>query len=105
MDPDRLRERLGLAAGAAGTPGEGSASYELEDDIGSLAESAIDEALALGHRYVGSEHLLLAVTRVTSRVAVAELAQAGVDHENARRELARLFRECPPALSSPARCR
>jgi ATP-dependent Clp protease ATP-binding subunit ClpA len=58
VDANRLREAL-LKRGPAPTLGEGSSPAGV---IGRAVEAAAEEALALNeHRYVGQEHLLLAI--------------------------------------------
>jgi ATP-dependent Clp protease ATP-binding subunit ClpC len=43
------------------------------------AEFAIEEARALGHNYVGSEHLLLGLLRVENGVGVQAIQELGAD--------------------------
>lgn len=48
-------------------------------------EFAIDEARALGHNYVGSEHLLLGLLRIVDGVGIQALCGLGADLEAIRR--------------------
>jgi ATP-dependent Clp protease ATP-binding subunit ClpA len=54
---------------------------------------AQQEARDLGHRYIGTEHLLLALLVPHRGGAAAILAAAGLDHERARTALGRLIGE------------
>jgi hypothetical protein len=52
-------------------------------------ELALREALALGHNYIGTEHLLLALLRQEKAVAAQVLRRLGVDDERVREEIDR----------------
>ena len=52
---------------------------------------AFEEARALGHNYVGTEHLLLGLLRVEDTVAVQVLVEQGIGLEKAREEVLRLL--------------
>ena len=54
-------------------------------------ERAIDEARRLGHRYIGTEHLLLGLIGETSGVAVRVLESLGVNLEHVRAETTRIL--------------
>ena len=55
-----------------------------------VAVGAQQEARDFGHRYIGTEHLLLALLLPHRGGAAAILAAAGLDHERARTALGRL---------------
>jgi ATP-dependent Clp protease ATP-binding subunit ClpC len=55
-------------------------------------ENAIEEALDLNHRYIGTEHLLLGVQRVEDGVAAHALMNLGLKIEDVRAELQRLLK-------------
>lgn len=59
------------------------------------------EARQLGHCWIGTEHLLLAMLRQSDSLATQALADAGVRHESARRVLLRVL-EGPDALDRDA---
>lgn len=61
-----------------------------------LVRQAVREAQAMGHRYLGTEHLLLALTQGDTGAARA-LAAAGVTPERARATLRRILDETHPA--------
>ncbi len=52
-----------------------------------IFEYAVQEARQLGHNYVGTEHLLLALTREQDNTAVKVLAHLGVDADAVRKQL------------------
>ncbi|MBL9087267.1 MAG: AAA family ATPase [Planctomycetia bacterium] len=104
VDPKRLRDAIertlseGSAPAAAGQlPFTARAKQVLED--------AIEEAHRLGHRNIGTEHLLLGLLRDRTGPAAATLAGLGVTLEAARDEIVLLLgatpRETRPALSPP----
>jgi ATP-dependent Clp protease ATP-binding subunit ClpC len=49
-----------------------------------VLELALREALSLGHKYIGTEHLLLGIVRESHGVAMQILLDAGVDAETVR---------------------
>jgi ATP-dependent Clp protease ATP-binding subunit ClpC len=54
------------------------------DTLDAVAERAVEQARALGHPYVGTEHLLLAVTAGSRQeLAAKTLRDMGLDHERA----------------------
>jgi enamine deaminase RidA (YjgF/YER057c/UK114 family) len=54
-----------------------------------VIELAIDEAHSLGHRYVGTEHLLLGLVREGEGIAAGVLASLGVHLDGVRHEVIR----------------
>jgi ATP-dependent Clp protease ATP-binding subunit ClpA len=56
-----------------------------------VLELALREALALGHNYVGTEHLLLGLARENDGVAMRILLDVDVDSEKIRNELIRML--------------
>ena len=64
-------------------------------------ELGLREALQLGHRYVGSEHILLGVVREQKGVGARALTEFGVDLARARHEIVELVgnREEAPDVS------
>jgi len=57
---------------------------------------AQDEALLLRHHYIGTEHLLLGVTRQETSVGARALHRSGFELEPARRAVRKLVGEGPP---------
>jgi ATP-dependent Clp protease ATP-binding subunit ClpC len=60
-----------------------------------VLELSLKEALALGHKYIGTEHILLGLLREGEGVAIQVLADQGADHERIRDEIARLLGGLP----------
>lgn len=54
---------------------------------------AVEEARALKHAHIGTEHLLLALIRETDGVAMHVLTAMNIDPQNLRREVLRLLEE------------
>jgi hypothetical protein len=56
-----------------------------------VLELSLREALALGHSYIGTEHLLLALLREDDCVAAQVLIRLGADHARVRERVLRLL--------------
>ena len=56
-----------------------------------VVTGAISEALQLGHNFVGTEHLLLALFRDEESVAAGILRDLGLSHDGVRSEVVRLL--------------
>ncbi len=72
-----------------------------------VLELSLREARELGHSYIGTEHILLALIHEGDGVAAQVLARAGVDLDRARRRVTELLRgaraeDVPPSLTGPA---
>ena len=52
-----------------------------------VIEYSIEEARALNHKYIGTEHILLSLFRVTDGVAAQVLMDSGLKIENVRKEI------------------
>ena len=73
-------------------------TIELSKGAQQVLEFAIEEARLLGHQFIGTEHLLLALTRSGEGQAVEVLKKLGVTPEQVRRQTRRLMEE---ATSGP----
>lgn len=62
-----------------------------------IFEHAFDEARQMGHTYIGTEHLLLALAKERESVAIKVLEQLGIDREELRTELVRRMGETAAA--------
>jgi len=60
-----------------------------------VIELAVEEAHKLGHHYIGTEHLLLGLSRQADGVAIDILRQFGISPEQIRRETTRAIQENP----------
>jgi ATP-dependent Clp protease ATP-binding subunit ClpC len=74
-------------------------TIELSKGAQQVLEFAIEEARLLGHQFIGTEHLLLALTRSDEGQAVEVLKKLGVTPEQVRRQTRRLMEE---TTSGPA---
>jgi ATP-dependent Clp protease ATP-binding subunit ClpC len=96
LETDRVREMverlvpMGL---------EGIETIELSKGTQQILEFSIEEARLLGHQFIGTEHLLLALTRSTEEQAIEVLKKLGVTPEQVRRQVRRAMDE---ATNSPA---
>ena len=63
---------------------------------------AAEEARQLGHDYLGTEHLLLGLTRDKESLAAQILVSLGVDLEQLRQEVINLVGELPPSAAKGA---
>ena len=68
-------------------------TIELSKGAQQVLEFAIEEARLLGHQFIGTEHLLLALTRSSEGQAVDVLKKLGVTPEQVRRQTRRLMEE------------
>jgi ATP-dependent Clp protease ATP-binding subunit ClpC len=67
-----------------------------------VLELALREAVSLGHNYIGTEHILLAIVREKEGVAAQVLLDFGADPDKIRNEVDRMLGRRPGAqLESP----
>ena len=80
-----------------------------------VLELSLREAIAIGHNYIGTEHILLGLVREGEGVAAQVLRQMGADDENVRQKVIELLagqgtttvpaeEPFPPEASSFPRC-
>lgn len=87
-------------AGLAGSTGQAFAGQIPFDSSGKeVLEVALREALGLGHNYVGTEHLLLALARVDS-AATRIMDEHGADGATIRREVTAIIASNASAQTS-----
>jgi ATP-dependent Clp protease ATP-binding subunit ClpC len=96
LETDRVREMVERLSpmGLVETP-----TIELSKGAQQVLEFAIEEARLMGHQFIGTEHLLLALTRSTEGQAVEALKKLGVTPEQVRRQTRRMMEE---STSGPA---
>jgi ATP-dependent Clp protease ATP-binding subunit ClpC len=86
VDRGKMRERLRAALLPALPSASGQVFVHSEN-----AKRALELSMAasrdLGHSHIGTEHLLLALLRVSDSVAARELEDAGVTFERAQHEI------------------
>ncbi|HYX94573.1 MAG TPA: Clp protease N-terminal domain-containing protein [Geodermatophilus sp.] len=80
VSPDRVREVATATLGPSGT-GESPELVPFDDRTRATLEATFREALRLGHDYIGTEHLLLALLDADEGTGV--LAGLGVDRAHA----------------------
>jgi len=68
-----------------------------------VIELAMDEARALNHNYIGTEHLLLGLLREGEGVAAQVLINLGLDLEKVRHEVMQLLGSAIPGFGSGAK--
>ncbi len=66
---------------------------ELSQDTQQSLENAFDEARRLGHHYIGTEHLLLGLVRLTTSKAGEVLLHLGITPEQVRRQTRHILQE------------
>jgi ATP-dependent Clp protease ATP-binding subunit ClpA len=74
---------------------------DLSPRLKHVLELAVDEARRMGHHYMGTEHLLLALVREGGSTAVAILKRWGITPEQVRRQTRRVLQESPLVGSAP----
>ena len=90
LETDRVRE---MVEHLSGFGLQESGIIELSTGAQQVLEFAIEEARALGHQFIGTEHLLLGLTRVTEGMALEVLKKLGVTPEQVRRQTRRVMQE------------
>jgi ATP-dependent Clp protease ATP-binding subunit ClpC len=76
-------------------------SLQLSDQTKEVIEAAVEEAKRLGHRFIGTEHLLLALVRPQDSIAGAILSSLGVNREVVRRRVIGLIRQEGESAEEP----
>jgi ATP-dependent Clp protease ATP-binding subunit ClpC len=90
LEPDRVRE---LVERIGGYGSNRSGKIDLSPGVQQVLEFAIDEARKLGHHYIGTEHLLLGLVRLTEGGANEVFRKLGVTSEQIRRQTRRVLQE------------
>ncbi len=85
-----------------GNPGDGSEGAGLTPRARRVLDLAREEADRLSHRYVGTEHLLLALLREGEGIAAQILRQVGVERQQAENLILRLLRPLTPGSGPTA---
>jgi ATP-dependent Clp protease ATP-binding subunit ClpC len=90
LDTERVREVVERLSGFGRHQGG-----RLEPSPGTqqVLQNALDEARRLGHRYIGTEHLLLGLVRLEESLAMEVLRRLGVTAEQVRRQTRRVMQE------------
>jgi ATP-dependent Clp protease ATP-binding subunit ClpC len=98
LDPESVRGQV-LALASTG-PGTSQESIPLTRGAKKVLERTLAEALKAGHRFVGAEHILLALIRDDDGIAGQVLTGMGADLQAARGFVAGLVEESglPPGV-------
>ena len=100
MTPDRVREMILRISNASAN--FDPTRIELAPETQQVLEFAVDEARRLGHHYIGTEHILLALVRVESTGTEA-LRRLGISADQIRRQTRRVLNEsASPSSPTPA---
>ncbi|MBN2386400.1 MAG: ATP-dependent Clp protease ATP-binding subunit [Anaerolineales bacterium] len=103
LETDRVREIVRRVSGEGRHEG---ARIELAPETQQVLEMALGEARRMGHHYVGTEHLLLALTQAGGAAAEV-LKKLGVTEDQIRRQVRRVLQESssptPSAVSESPR--
>jgi ATP-dependent Clp protease ATP-binding subunit ClpC len=67
-----------------------------------VLELAVDEARRMGHHYIGTEHLLLALLRYNEGVAIDVLKALNISPEQIRKQTHRVLQDSPSTPRPPA---
>ena len=96
LEPEGLKKTISQLVGV-GTPGT-APSQGLTPRCKKIIELSLNEAVRLGHQYVGTEHLLLGILKEGDGVAVRVLDAAGVEPRRLRGDVAAAMGgEVPPS--------
>ncbi len=99
LTPERVREVvLRVSSSAANFDPK---QVELAPETQQVLEYAVDEARRLGHHYIGTEHILLALVRVES-TGMEALRRLGVTADQIRRQTRRVLNETASPSPTPA---
>lgn len=99
LELDRVREMVLRLTGEGKNPPD--IKLELSEDTQQVLEYAVEEARRLGHHYIGTEHLLLALVRQEG-TAVEALRRLGVTPDELRRQIRRVLQESSGSQSTAA---
>jgi ATP-dependent Clp protease ATP-binding subunit ClpA len=98
ITPEMVREEvIARLAPGSGELTQGQIPFSAQSK--KVLELSLRESLALGHRYIGPEHLLLAIASVRDGGGCQILAALGADEERIRSEIQR--RQRPPTRGKP----
>jgi ATP-dependent Clp protease ATP-binding subunit ClpC len=97
---EEMRQAVRDTIGRGAQP-PGSGHIPFTPQAKKVLELSLRESMQLGHEYIGTEHILLALTREGGGAAQL-LARAGVDLDQARQQVVELLSGYPGAGSAAA---
>jgi ATP-dependent Clp protease ATP-binding subunit ClpC len=77
------------------------AKIELGPGTKKVLELAVDEARKMGHHYIGTEHLLLALVRHNEGMAIDILHEMDISSDQIRRQTRRILQDSPSVARPP----
>ncbi len=98
LDAKRVREIILRVNQDYPSPAPASRKLSLSPDTQQVLEFAIEEARSIGHHYIGTEHLLLALTNSEGRVKLV-FDKVGLTAEQIRKQIRRILDEGTPSAS------
>jgi ATP-dependent Clp protease ATP-binding subunit ClpC len=81
------------------------AKLDLSPGTKKVLELAVDEARRMGHHYIGTEHLLLALIRYNEGVAIDVLNALDITPDQIRKQTRRILQDSPSARPTPPQTR
>ena len=90
LEAERVREMTERVSGVGESQ---SKRLDLTPGVQEVLEFAIEEARKMGHHYIGTEHLLLALVRSDQGFALEVLKKLGITAEQIRRQTRRVLQE------------
>jgi len=90
LESARVRE---MAERVSGVGESESKRLDLTPGVQEVLEFAIEEARKMGHHYIGTEHILLALVRSDQGFALEVLRKLGISAEQIRRQTKRVLQE------------
>lgn len=97
LETDRVKEMVERLTGVGRHT---SGRIELAPATEQVLQVAIEEARRMGHHYIGTEHLLLAMVRQGEGVGIEVLRRLGITPEQIRRQTRRILQESSSRRSS-----
>ena len=67
--------------------------FDLSPGVQKLLELAVDEARSMGNPYIGTEHLILGLTRLQEDAALDALRQLDISQDDIRRQTMKIISE------------
>jgi ATP-dependent Clp protease ATP-binding subunit ClpC len=92
LDPARVKDLVERLTGVGRHRG---GRIELAPGTEQVLQIAFEEARRMGHHYIGTEHLLLALVRQGEGVGLDVLRRLGITPEQVRRQTRRILQESP----------
>lgn len=98
LDTERVREMVERLGGRSDSSNK---RLDLSPGVQEVLEFAIEEARQMGHHYIGTEHILLALVRSDQGLAMEVLRKLGVTPEQIRRQTRRVLQEGGSSAKKP----